>query len=86
MPPCAGFAVLLASEFKTVQMLGASVIGTLVLALLADLVVLPALLVLAGIPRTETDRLARLPAPPKRERVGDPGRARSDRHALPEAG
>lgn len=64
---CSGYAVLLASEFATVEVLGTSVIATLVLALVADLVVLPSLLALAGYPRTETEKLARIAPPPKRE-------------------
>ncbi len=65
---CAGYAVLLASEFATVEVLGGSVIATLVLALVADLVVLPSLLTLAGYPRSESERLARIEPPPKRAR------------------
>ena len=64
---CSGYAVLLASEFATVEVLGASVIATLLLALAADLVVLPSLLALAGYPRTESEKLARIAPPPKPE-------------------
>ena len=53
---CAGFSALLASEFATVSVLGASVIATLLLALLADVLLLPSLLALAGYPRTAADR------------------------------
>ena len=53
---CAGFSALLASEFATVSVLGAAVIVTLLLALLADVLLLPSLLVLAGYPRTQEDR------------------------------
>ncbi|MEM9173942.1 MAG: MMPL family transporter, partial [Myxococcota bacterium] len=62
---CSGYAVLLASEFATVEVLGASVIATLLLALVADLLVLPSLLVLAGVARTESERLDRIAPPPK---------------------
>jgi len=63
---CSGYAVLLASEFATVEVLGASGIATLLLALAADLLVLPSLLALAGYPRTETEKLGRLEPLPKR--------------------
>ena len=68
---CSGYAVLLASEFATVEVLGASVIATLVLALAADLYVLPSLLVLVGYTRTESARVARLEPPPKIEDRGE---------------
>lgn len=68
---CSGYAVLLASEFATVEVLGASVIATLVLALAADLFVLPSLLVLVGYTRSESARVARLEPPPKVEARGE---------------
>ena len=50
---CAGFSVLLVSEFATIQVLGAAVVASLGLALVADLVLLPSLLALAGTRRTD---------------------------------
>ena len=48
---CAGFAVLLASEFASVTVLGSAVVASLALALAADLVLLPSLLALLGFSR-----------------------------------
>jgi hypothetical protein len=48
-----GFGALGLSEFETVQMLGFATTSTLLLALLADLLLLPSLLVILGVPRSE---------------------------------
>ena len=64
---CVGFAVLFASEFATVSVLGGSVIVTLLLAYAADMLLLPSLLALAGYPRTQRERVAQLEGPAKRK-------------------
>ena len=67
---CAGFAFLALSEFAFIQGLGLSVIASLLLALSADLWLLPSLLVWAGYARTGYDRVSKL-APPRKKTSRD---------------
>ncbi|MEM7410491.1 MAG: MMPL family transporter [Myxococcota bacterium] len=64
---CTGFSVLLWSDFAFVSVLGAAVLVSMLLALAADLWLLPSLLTWAGYVRTQGDRISRLRGPRKRE-------------------
>ncbi|MDJ0849487.1 MAG: MMPL family transporter [Myxococcota bacterium] len=65
-----GFSALMLSEFAFITNLGAAVVATLVLAILADLVMLPALLVVTGCATVRGDEAS--PAP---TRLASPGAA-----------
>lgn len=83
---CAGFAALLASEFATVSVLGASVIATLVVALLADVLLLPSLLVLAGYARTSADGVRLVEAAIAEETTADAFEGETDASASSPSG
>jgi hypothetical protein len=55
LSPGVGFGALALSEFETVRMLGLATSATLLIALLADVLLLPSLLVLLRLPRREKD-------------------------------